>query len=41
MFEAILTQADQSPNRAVMPIIQSRALKMYFFVPKSVPKYDN
>jgi hypothetical protein len=29
MFEAILSQADRSPNRAVMFIIQSRALKIY------------
>jgi hypothetical protein len=41
MFEAILSQADRSPNRAVMFIIQPRALKMYFFVfKKSVPQYD-
>ena len=41
-FEAILSQADRSSNRAVMFIIQSRALKIYFLVfKKSVPDYDN
>jgi len=41
-FEAILSQADRSPNRAVMFIIQSRALKIYFLVfKKSVSEYDN
>jgi len=41
-FEAILSQADRSPNRAVVFIIQSRALKIYFLVfKKSVADYDN
>lgn len=41
-FEAILSQTDRSPNRGVMFIIQSRALKIYFLVfKKSVPEYDN
>jgi hypothetical protein len=42
MFEAILSQADRSPNRAVIFIIQSRVLKVCFLVfKKSVPEYDN
>jgi hypothetical protein len=42
MFEAILSQADRSPNPAVMFNSQSHALKIYFLVfKKSVPEYDN
>ena len=41
-FEAILPQADRSPNRVVMFIIQSRALKINFFVfKKSVADCDD
>jgi len=41
MFEAILSQADPSPNRAVMFIIQKRDLKINFLVFKeSVPEYN-
>jgi len=32
IFKAILSQADRSPNRVIKFIIQSRALKNYFFV---------